>query len=74
MKPEEIGSAIRAFRSSECQACGGEKARRDDPFCTACLERLPERLRQSVCERSTYIESFKPAISCLKGDDISPTH
>ena len=62
----QIGAAIRAFRSEHCPACEGEKFRVEDPFCTPCLGRLPESLRDAFHDRSRFLELFHPAMAHLR--------
>ena len=66
MTPNEIGNAIRAFRSPTCPACGAEKELRTDPFCDGCLSRLPADLLERVTDRDTYLEAFNPALEYLR--------
>ena len=66
MTPNEIGNAIRAFRSPACPACGQPKELRTDPFCDDCLSRLPADLLESVTDRDTYLEGFNPALEYLR--------
>lgn len=66
MTPDEIGNAIRAFRSQACTACGGIKDLRTDPFCDNCLSRLPADLLERVTDRETYLEGFNPAFQYLR--------
>ena len=68
MTPEDIGNAIRAFRSRNCPACGSTKANRIDPFCDPCLDRLPDELQEGVIAHSKFIESFGPSLTYLKGN------
>lgn len=72
MTPEDIGNAIRAFRSRSCPACDSEKADRFDPFCGSCLDRLPSDLHEGVSSHKKFIESFGPSLSYLRGDGTEP--
>lgn len=62
----QIGSAIRAFRSEACPACGGQKTRKPDPFCEMCLSRLPPGFREGFSDRSRFVELFHPAMAHLR--------
>jgi len=66
MTPNEIGNAIRAFRSPTCPACGDPKELRTDPFCDSCLSLLPAGLLERVTDRETYLEGFTPAVEFLR--------
>ena len=68
MTTDEIGNAIRAFRSPMCPACGGLKELRADPFCDDCLARLPSDLLERVTDRGTYLEGFTPAFEYLRSN------
>jgi hypothetical protein len=68
MTTDEIGNAIRAFRSPTCPACGGLKELRADPFCDDCLARLPSDLLERVTDRGTYLEGFTPAFEYLRSN------
>jgi hypothetical protein len=68
MTPNEIGDAIRAFRSPTCPACGGSKELRTDPFCDSCLARLPSDLLERVTTRETYLEGYTPAFEYLRSN------
>ena len=70
MNSNQIGDAIRAYRSDTCPACAAEKLIPADPFCLDCLERLPAGLLESVTDRETFLEAFGPAMAHLK--NISP--
>ena len=72
MTPDEIGNAIRAFRSRQCPACGTEKANRNDPFCEPCVDRLPSELQEGVIVHSKFIEHFGPALGYLRADGTEP--
>ena len=72
MTPEDIGNAIRAFRSRNCPACDSEKANRHEPFCESCLDRLPSDLHESVSSHAKFIESFGPSLSYLRKDGTEP--
>ena len=72
MSPEEIGNAIRAFRSRNCPACDSEKGNRNDPFCEPCLDRLPSNLQEGVINHSKFIEFFGPSLNYLKPDGTEP--
>ena len=72
MTPEDIGNAIRAFRSRNCPACGSEKANRFDPFCDSCVDRLPSDMHEGVVMHSKFIEFFGPALNYLKSDGTEP--
>lgn len=73
MTPEEIGNAIRAFRSRNCPACDSAKANRHDPFCEPCLDRLPTDLHEGVSNHKKFIESFGPSLNYLRRDGTEPT-
>ena len=72
MTPEEIGNAIRAFRSRNCPACDSTKANRFDPFCDSCLDRLPSDLHEGVNSHKKFIESFGPSLNYLRNDGTEP--
>ena len=72
MTPDEIGNAIRAFRSRNCPACGTEKINRSDPFCEPCVDRLPSHLQEGVIIHSKFIENFGPALRYLRDDGSPP--
>jgi hypothetical protein len=67
MTPDEIGNAIRAFRSKSCPACEGEKGHLHDTFCTACTASLPKEMREGIANRDTYLETFGPSMLHLDG-------
>ena len=72
MTPEEIGNAIRAFRSRNCPACDSEKVNRQDPFCEPCLDRLPSHLHEGVVSHGQFIDFFGPSLSYLRKDGTEP--
>ena len=72
MTPEEIGNAIRAFRSRNCPACDSEKANRHDPFCETCFDRLPTDLHEGVSSHGKFIEAFGPSLNYLRTDGTEP--
>ena len=72
MTPEEIGNAIRAFRTRNCPACESEKGNRQDPFCEDCLDRLPSDLHEGVLSHAQFIEYFGPSLSYLSKDGTEP--
>jgi hypothetical protein len=65
MTPNQIGDAIRAFRSKTCPACGSLKEIASNPFCDDCLSRLPADLLEIVTDRDTYLDGFTPALEYL---------
>jgi len=67
MTADEIGKAIRAFRSKACPACGSEKPHLHDTFCKPCTASLPDEMRVSLESRHTYLETFGPAMEFLEG-------
>jgi hypothetical protein len=66
LTPQQIGDAIRSFRSRNCPACGAEKVSREVPFCTECLDRLPAELHARVMDRDKYIGAFHAALEHLR--------
>lgn len=73
MTPEDIGNAIRAFRTRNCPACGSAKADRYDPFCETCIDRLPSDLHEGVTIHSKFIEFYGPALNYLRSDGNEPS-
>lgn len=67
MTPIEIGRAIRAYLSENCPACDGQKHRRQDPFCSGCMNRVPDPLLEQLGKKDHFIQAFGPAIDHLKG-------
>jgi hypothetical protein len=68
MTPEEIGAAIRAFRADKCPACEVLKKKKSDPFCDACLSRLPADLQEDISDHGLFLEAFHPALSYLNAN------
>lgn len=66
MTPEMTGAAIRAFRSANCPACGGDKIKIADPFCLKCLDLLTPELHAAVCDNSQFLESYHPALEHIE--------
>lgn len=66
LDPEQIGEAIRAFRAIHCPGCGIEKDLINEPFCDKCLGRLTTEVRENVCDKHHFLETFHQAMKQLK--------